>query len=191
MAAVSYLGNNTLPRGMRNNNPGNIRLTPETWQGKIPYSDNKDWKGNPNNVVKEFEQFYELRYGLRALMRNIITQIKNGYNTIEKLITRYAPPSDGNLTGNYINSVVAALGVNAEKKIALTEENILALSKIIVFKENGSAANYITDNDYRAAIAILGVRLLKGSNATTLILVVVLTLLSAYLVYRHYKKQKK
>lgn len=45
------------PRGLRNNNPGNIRTTKDRWQGL-----------RPQQTDPAFFQFTEMRYGYRALI---------------------------------------------------------------------------------------------------------------------------
>ena len=57
--AKSYLNRTDLPRGIRNNNPGNLIYTTIAWEGKISYANNRDWSGTPTNIVKKFEQFKE------------------------------------------------------------------------------------------------------------------------------------
>lgn len=52
-----------LPRGLRNNNPGNIRRNSNVFQGeKIPSSD------------RQFKQFKTLAYGYRAVFK-ILTNL--------------------------------------------------------------------------------------------------------------------
>ncbi|AXG72939.1 structural protein [Flavobacterium arcticum] len=147
----SYLNRTELARGLRNNNPGNLIRTSIAWEGKIPHSNSADAK---------FEQFYELRYGIRAMMRNLITHINKGTNTIEKLISKYAPSFENNTTA-YINSVVSALGIPKTATLDLSEETIIALCKIIAMIENGNDSYAITNQDYKDAIAILGIPLKK------------------------------
>lgn len=82
-----------ISRGVRNNNPFNIRISSNNWYGKLPSSERKD---------KEFEEFSSMIYGVRAgliLIKNYIK--KHDCDTIEKIITRFAPPSENN-TDNYI-----------------------------------------------------------------------------------------
>ncbi|MFY0481666.1 hypothetical protein ACI6PS_03600 [Flavobacterium sp. PLA-1-15] len=148
MGYKSYLGQNSLPRGIRNNNPGNLVKTSETWLGKVPHSQNTD---------SRFEQFIELRYGIRAKMRDLITDITKGKNTIEKLIHEFAPAFENN-TVAYIETVVKLVGFPATQKItSLTEDSLIALCKAIASVENGTiVTKYITDQDYKDAIAILG-----------------------------------
>lgn len=148
MMSKSYLGTVNLPRGIRNNNPGNLVYTNIGWQGKIPFSQNTD---------KHFEQFTSLKYGIRAMYRDILNDISKGKNTIQKLISEYAPPHENN-TQSYINQVAQAVGVSPTQKIdSITEDFLLSLGKIIVRIENGNIANqYITDTDLREGISIIG-----------------------------------
>ena len=69
---------NELPRGLRNNNPGNIRRNSDVFQGEI----------NPSRD-KEFKQFKNMAYGYRAMYK-ILSNYYNKYqlNTIRKMISR-------------------------------------------------------------------------------------------------------
>ena len=94
------------PRGVRNCNPLNIRLTK-----------NAKWAG----LAKEqtdgaFCQFASMTYGWRAafiLLRKYYFTYK--LRTIRSIISRWAPPEDNNPTGIYIESVVSTLQ-NVNKK---------------------------------------------------------------------------
>lgn len=149
---TSYLNSTipNLPRGLRNNNPGNLIQTNIPWNGKVPLSQNTD---------SRFEQFYELRYGIRALMLDLYNDFYKGKNTVTQLISEFAPHFENN-TDAYINSVINGIGSNVIG--TLTEEKLIGLSKAIVLMENGvKYKNYITDNDYKQAVAILGKPLKK------------------------------
>lgn len=145
---TSYLNNAALPRGLRNNNPGNLVQTDITWQGKVPLAQNTD---------SRFEQFYELRYGIRALMRDIITDYGKGKTTVSAIISEFAPSFENNTAG-YINTVSNMIGVAATAVIpGLTEQLLVNICKAIVYVENGVGfTSYISDKDYADALAILG-----------------------------------
>lgn len=88
------LGTSAKTRGIRNNNPFNIRKSLNTWKGKIRISGDKD-----------FEQFINIWYGLRAgflLLRN--AYLNKGFNTPVGILYRYAPECE-NLTEKYIDFV--------------------------------------------------------------------------------------
>ena len=152
MAFTNYSNKPNLPRGLRNNNPGNLVITGIAWEGKVPVSQNTDGK---------FEQFTELRYGIRAMMRNIISKVKSGTNTVTELISVLSPAFENN-TAAYITTVASTLGISPNIAIDLSQETLIAICKIITTVENGSSyAKYVTDKDYNDAIAILGITLKK------------------------------
>jgi len=92
-------------RGIRNNNPGNIRH-------------GEEWKGLSKKQTDEsFCQFIDIKYGIRAIFK-ILQTYKNNYNifTICKIIYRWAPTEDNNDTDNYIKSVISYMN-HKEKNI--------------------------------------------------------------------------
>lgn len=83
-------------RGYRNNNPLNIRLSSNKWQGEVVPSGDKS-----------FCQFKTMAYGFRAAMVNIRSYItKHNCNTLQEIINRWAPWSDGNNPVGYANKVM-------------------------------------------------------------------------------------
>lgn len=81
-----------LPRGIRNNNPLNIRLG-DKWQGLCK-----------EQTDKAFCQFVSMEYGLRAAFIILFNYLKKRVDTPDKIIKRWAPPSE-NDTEAYINRV--------------------------------------------------------------------------------------
>lgn len=81
-------------RGIRNNNPANIRR-------------GCNWKGLAEKQTdKEFCQFVAITWGVRALLVTLRTYVvKHHLHTVREIITRWAPPSDGNNTEKYIEYV--------------------------------------------------------------------------------------
>ena len=83
-----------MSRGLRNNNPGNIRLSRTLWQGEVRPSRDK-----------EFCQFRSMAYGYRALMKLLQNYRRNnGCRTMADFISRWAPPVENNTSG-YIRRV--------------------------------------------------------------------------------------
>ncbi|MEO6177290.1 MAG: hypothetical protein ABIP27_19200 [Flavobacterium circumlabens] len=145
--AKSFLNNHKV-RGLKNNNPGNLKRTNIAWQGKIPLGENLD---------KVFEQFVNVHYGLRAMYKDLINDINKGKNTVKLLISEYAPKTDNNNTDAYIKSVAKTLGVTPTQK--LTEINsafLLKLGRAIIQVELGPAHIELTDSDLVKAITMLG-----------------------------------
>lgn len=111
-------------RGIRNNNPGNLKKTSDQWLGlaAIQY--------DPTFFV-----FKKPVYGIRALARLLQNYELAGFDTVSKIIHRYAPTSE-NDTAAYIESVSNRLGVNQNKVIDVNEV-LPELIKAIVTHENG------------------------------------------------------
>lgn len=91
----------------RNNNPLNLRPG-QPYEGLATPSENAG-----------FCNFKSPVWGFRAAFRNYITKYDRGVDTITKLITEWAPPSDNNDTAAYIKSVSQKTGFGADDKIAL------------------------------------------------------------------------
>lgn len=122
-------------RGIRNNNPGNIRKG-TTFDGQLPLAEQTD---------KSFIRFKSMEYGLRAMFRLINTYGKKyGIYTIEGIISRWAPPSDNNNTEDYIEAVCKRTGLDRKTRIEkdFTTEEFKALVKAMCYVES-----YYTPSD--------------------------------------------
>ncbi|MFI4987486.1 MAG: structural protein P5 [Alphaproteobacteria bacterium] len=116
-----------IPRGIRNNNPGNLRRSADRWAGLA------EVQGDA-----QFFQFSEPAFGLRALARTLFNyQAKHDLHTIRAIIARWAPASE-NDTGGYVAAVCADMAASADEPIDLGDaEELAALVKAIVRHENG------------------------------------------------------
>jgi hypothetical protein len=116
-----------LPRGIRNNNPGNIRLGASRWEGQ-----------KQQQFDNAFVEFDTPVMGLRALMVLLLTyQRKYGLDTVESIINRYAPPHE-NATDHYIHDVARSLNVKRRDVLDLSRPVLLAgLARAIANHENG------------------------------------------------------
>ena len=65
----------------------------------------------------------------------------NGYNTIRKIITRWAPPSE-NDTGNYIVNIAKSIGAGVDEKLDF-EKYAFRLIKEIARVESGFSGDLI------------------------------------------------
>jgi hypothetical protein len=129
--------NKSLPRGLRNNNPLNLKKTAIKWQNEVV-----------NTLDSVFESFGTLAGGLRAGIRNARTQYNRGNNTIAKLIYVWAPPSENN-TANYIKQVVKATGIQAGQPFAWSDrETVAQIIYAISLHENGPIAAKYTTLDF-------------------------------------------
>lgn len=88
-----------MSRGLRNKNPGNIRISKTKYLGEVTPS-----------TDKAFKQFSTMAWGYRAMFVLLHTYRKNGYRTLWQMINRYAPPIE-NHTDNYIMNVSRWAGV--------------------------------------------------------------------------------
>jgi hypothetical protein len=121
-----------MTRGYQNNNPGNIRLisaNDKPFLGEIRPTTDPGWR-----------QFATIEYGFRGLMKNLQSYIDSGHNNIEKIISRWAPSSDGNNTASYINNVEARTGINRKQIIDRNDlDSLQRLAYAISWSENGFA----------------------------------------------------
>ena len=120
--------NQTLPRGIRNNNPGNIRHG-ANWLGLNP---------NGRNIDSAFCVFESPVFGIRALAKVLINYKKiHGLNTVRQIVSRYAPPNE-NKTAAYIQTVAKQLEVYPDTKIDIEERGVLTVFiKAVIRMENG------------------------------------------------------
>ena len=117
------------PRGLRNNNPLNIRHNADTFQGEIKGAD------------KAFKTFSSMPYGYRAAFITLATYLSKGCNTIEKIVTRWAPPTENN-TGTYIANVERWSGSSKTKELTTTDgAYFIQIVAAMSFIENGIAAD--------------------------------------------------
>ena len=120
----------TIPRGLRNCNPGNIRLSSVRYAGEVQPSQDT-----------AFKQFCSMAYGYRAVFVLLHSYIQRGFNTITRIINRYAPPSE-NSTNSYISTVVRRSGIGADTPVAPDDHKTMtAIVSAISFVENGREAN--------------------------------------------------
>jgi hypothetical protein len=142
----------TLSRGVRNNNPGNLRITSIPWRGKVNVSENTDGA---------FEQFTDVSWGIRALVKDVVGDIQEGKSTIRQLISEFAPPSE-NDTESYIQNVAAWVNLSPNQPLPLDRTTLRRLVRAIIQHENGAeSAAFITDQMIDAGIDKAEVDLVK------------------------------
>ena len=140
------------PRGIRNNNPGNLEA-----------SSSNPWIGQTGSDGR-FAKFETPEHGIRALGRNLISYQRQGIDTVGEIINRWAPPSDNNDTAAYIKAVCAQLGVTANQPLdASNPDTLQALCAAIIKHENGTQP-YSPDQLSTGVSAALGLSQLPTSN---------------------------
>ena len=115
------------PRGVRNNNPGNIEDGP--FARSLP-----GYKGTDGR----FAVFETPQAGQSAQGALLQSYGRRGINTVQAIIGRWAPQSDGNPTNNYSAFVAKKLGVSQDQSLDMNNPQVIAaLSGAIADFENG------------------------------------------------------
>lgn len=119
-----------MSRGLRNCNPGNIRITKDKWQGLRDKQEDKS-----------FFQFTEMKWGYRALIRTLQNyRVKWGCQTIADFINRWAPPVENNTSG-YISRVCREMQVPSSYVPDINDKaTMCAFAAAISQVENGAPA---------------------------------------------------
>lgn len=119
---LAFMDAATAPKGIRNNNPGNIEDNGTPWRGRV---------GDDGRFII----FDKPENGIRAISRILDTYNSNyGINTLEKIISRWAPPVE-NDTESYIRHAEQALKIS--RHVPVGEQHKAALIKVIIQHENG------------------------------------------------------
>lgn len=132
----------TIPRGIRNHNPGNL-----------VYVETIQWQGQTGHDGR-FCTFDSADNGIRALCKQLLAyQDKYGLRTIRAIISRWAPPSE-NDTEAYIRAVAHFMVTAEGDLLELHNDTVLtALATAIITHENGQqpyAADLIRNAAHRA-----------------------------------------
>ncbi|EOC1103883.1 hypothetical protein AAAW41_003069 [Cronobacter sakazakii] len=139
-------------RGIRNNNPGNLEA-----------SDSNPWQGQTGSDGR-FAKFETPEHGIRALGRNLLSYQRQGIDTVNDIINRWAPPEDNNDTASYIQAVCAQLGVEPNQPVNASDPDTLkALCAAIIHHENGEQP-YNAQQLSTGVNAALGIADLPSSN---------------------------
>jgi len=128
------------PRGLRNNNPGNIRFDGTKWQGlATPPSDGA------------FCRFEDAKFGIRA-MAKIIRNYGAAHNlrTLRQIISRWAPPNE-NDTNAYVAAVSRRIMRDADEALNLSDTRLLSgLCRALIVHENGACP--YSDDEIRCGV---------------------------------------
>jgi hypothetical protein len=111
-------------KAVQNNNPLNLRSSLlNLWKGELP-SDN------------DFEKFETWILGLRAGLKNMKHLISDGNNTIQKLVSTWAPPTENDTEG-YIRYVSQDSGIERNRIISFCPDDICPIAIAMVKMESG------------------------------------------------------
>lgn len=141
------MATDTTPRGLRNNNPLNLRISSNPWLGKVK-----------NNTDGAFEQFTSIEYGLRAAMRNISTIVTRRrrqqlLTTVKDLVHVWAPAADNNNEAAYVKTIADKTGIQPNDEVNIKNRNFLCLLVYgMAWAENGQAlSKWRIDSAYTLA----------------------------------------
>ena len=147
------------PRGIRNNNPLNIRKSADRWKGQI----NVNVNDNDNNSSPsprrgdrgeaKFCQFETMAYGWRAAFMLLHTYMsKYKLTTIRKIIYHWAPPNENN-TAAYTNHVsyLAVLDPNQEIEFG-NKFTMLQIGRAMCQVENGLQYDPVNKKEWLDAL---------------------------------------
>lgn len=99
------------PRGIRNNNPLNIRK-------------GNDWQGERHpQTDPAFEEFESMEMGLRAGFKVLQSYVKRRIDTPAKIIARWAPENENN-TQAYLDYVCKRARLNPNDKLKFVASGI-------------------------------------------------------------------
>jgi hypothetical protein len=126
-------------RGIRNNNPGNIRHG-DQWRGLAA-----------NQPDPAFCTFVAPVYGIRAMVKILQSYQRRGLNTVQEIISAWAPTVE-NDTAAYVRSVCSRVGVGPNDPV---EPGNPELIKAIIRHENGACP--YSDNTIGDAIKLAGI----------------------------------
>ncbi len=114
-----------LPRGIRNNNPGNIRFSPSN-----------TWIGQEGKDKDDFCIFATMELGIRAMTKIFETyHEKHGCDMLFEYIRKWAPPTENNLPA-YISHVCDLMG-RGPQYIVLIPTDLPRLVDSFCIHENG------------------------------------------------------
>lgn len=103
---------NNAPRGIRNNNPGNLKYAGQAGATK---------ESGENGY---FAVFGSMEEGIKALARQLQLYSERGLDTIREIIGTYAPATENDTTG-YIAAVARAMGIDPDAKLNLKDRDVL------------------------------------------------------------------
>jgi hypothetical protein len=103
--AVGAIVNAALPRGLRNNNPGNLR-----------YIARNPWNGQVGDDGEGYGVYSSMALGVRAAGRQLLAYQQRGIDTVREIISTWAPANE-NDTDAYVRAVASRLHVGTDQRI--------------------------------------------------------------------------
>lgn len=125
------------PRGIRNNNPGNLNFAGQKGATKEP---------GPGG---RFAVFGTMEEGVAALVNQLKLYAARGIDTIADIVKKYAPAAENDVEA-YIKALEKATGKKSNEKLNLNDQaTLVPLVDGIIAHENGpSAVNTVNTPNY-------------------------------------------
>lgn len=120
-----------MSRGLRNNNPLNIRHSSAKWQGR-----------KATQTDRSFVQFVSPEWGYRAALKILRAYYnKHHLHTLRAVISRWAPPNE-NHTDVYVAAVAKRAGIAPDAPLRLSDKDFcVKLLEAMCLVENGVPGN--------------------------------------------------
>ena len=122
-----------IARGIRNNNPLNIRRSKDQWQGMK--------KTQSDSSFCQFETFEDGWRAAFVLLTRTYYQ-KMGLGTIRAIVSRWAPPGENN-TEAYIRNVSRLTGIGPDEPLGIPSEHParwMLVGVAMAIQENGTSS---------------------------------------------------
>jgi hypothetical protein len=146
-AAVAYVadavGNLLSSRGIRNNNPGNVKRSNIQWQGSLPRDQVQSVLGVPYDET--FEQMDSPANGVRMIGHILRSKAGRGLTNVDSIIRDYSETDQD----AYVRNVTAALGLDPDAGGQYQDLDVSAvlptIATAIIQQENGSQPYQLSD----------------------------------------------
>lgn len=134
------------PLNIRNNNPGNIRDVGINWDGAV-------------GAERGFVTFDSPEMGVRAFTKNLYSYERRGLNSIQDVVSTWAPPGDNNNTSAYVRNVSQRLNLDPGAPLNLSQNpgRTAELIRAMTLQEGGQASV-----DYFSSHINTGIALANG-----------------------------
>lgn len=119
-----FMTDTTQPRGIRNNNPLNIK-----WNAL------NNWQGQTGADAQGFAQFDTPVNGIRAAARLLKNYRASGHDTPREIITRWTSGDSAEIQQSYIDHVSARLGIWPDEQVHPDSYELLVIT--MIQHENG------------------------------------------------------
>jgi hypothetical protein len=135
---TQYVGDALSPRGIRNNNPGNVERSNIQWDGSLPADQVQKVLGVPYDP--KFEQMATPAYGVRMIGHVLKSYVARGLTNVDAIIRDYSETDQE----DYIANVAQALNVDPEQDFDVVAV-LPAFATAIIQQENGQQPYELSD----------------------------------------------